>query len=168
MSLFNRVKNILKKPEPPTPEKSILTVGPGDVIEVSLITYQVTGRTRNAQRNAVLLTLQDGSTVRYLHIEERERTSFALYISIDGRLDSFNEVPTTIEMEGTTYFMEEQYSGTVTVAGKTPFQSGGEQYVWQFQSDDRKLLRIEWQDGRFMLYEGESVLPADVKVLRGT
>jgi hypothetical protein len=168
MSLFNRLKNILKKPEPPMPEKSILTVGPGDVIEVSLVTYQVTGRTRNAQRSAVLLTLQDGNTVRYLQIEDRERTAYALYAPIDGRMDSFDEVPTTIEMEGTAYYMEEQYSGTVTVAGKTPFQSGGEQYVWQFQSDDRKLLRIEWQDGRFMLYEGESVLPADVQVLRGT
>lgn len=168
MSLFNRLKNILKNPEPPMPEKSILTVGPGDVIEVSLITYQVTGRTRNTQRNAVLLTIQDGNTVRYLHIEDRERTSYALYAPIDGRMDSFHEVPTTIEMEGTAYFLEEEYSGMVTVAGKTPFQSGGDQYVWQFQSDDRKLLRIEWQDGRFMLYEGESVLPADVQVLRGT
>lgn len=168
MSLFNRVKNILKKPEPPQPEKSILSVGPGDVIEVSLVTYQITGRTRNTHRNGILLTLQDGNTVRYLHIEERERTSFTLYAPIDGRLDSFNEVPMTIEMEGNTYYMDEQYSGTVTVAGKTPFQSGGEQYVWQFQSDDRKLLRIEWQDGRFMMYEGESVLPADVQVLRGT
>lgn len=168
MSLFNRVKNILKKPELPQPEKSILTVGPGDVVEVSLVTYQITGRTRNTHRNGILLTLQDGNTVRYLHIEERERTSFTLYAPIDGRLDSFNEVPATIEMEGNTYYMDEQYSGTVTVAGKTPFQSGGEQYVWQFQSDDRKLLRIEWQDGRFMMYEGESVLPADVQVLRGT
>lgn len=168
MSLFNRVRNILKKPEPPQPEKSILTVGPGDVIEVSLVTYQITGRTRNTHRNGILLTLQDGNTVRYLHIEERERTSFALYAPVDGRLDSFNEVPTTIEMEGIAYFMDEQYSGTVTVAGKTPFQSGGEQFVWQFQSDDRKLLRIEWQDGRFMMYEGESILPADVQVLRGT
>ncbi len=30
------------------------------------------------------------------------------------------------------------------------------------------LLRIEWQDGRFMLYEGEDVLPADVRFLRGS
>jgi hypothetical protein len=30
-----------------------------------------------------------------------------------------------------------------------------------------QLLRVEWQDGRFMLYEGERILPADVHVLRG-
>lgn len=168
MSLFNRIKNILKQPEPPKPDKSILTVGPGDVVEVSLVTYQITGRTRHSHRNAILLTLQDGNTVRYLHIEERERTEYELYTPIDGRLDSFNEVPTTIEMEGVQYHLEEQYSGNVTAAGKTPFTNGAELYVWQFQSDDRKLLRIEWQDGRFMLYEGESVLPADVQVLRGS
>lgn len=168
MSLFERVKNIIKKQEPPKPEKSILTVGPGDVIDVSLVTYQIVGRTRNTHRNAVLLTLQDGNTVRYLYIEEREQISHALYSPVDGRMDSFDEVPTTIDMDGVSYFLEEQYSGPVTVAGKTPFTSGGEQYVWQFQSDNRKLLRIEWQDGRFVLYEGESVLPADVQVLRGS
>lgn len=168
MSLFNRIKNILKQPELPKLEKNILTVGPGDVIEISLITYQITGRTRNTHRNSIFLTLHDGNTIRYLNIEERERTSFAVFSPIDGRLDSFNEVPTTIEMEGTPYHLEERYSGNVTVVGKTPFSNGGEQYVWQFQSDDCKLLRIEWQDGRFMVYEGESVLPADVQVLRGS
>ncbi|HJV45812.1 MAG TPA: DUF4178 domain-containing protein, partial [Bacillota bacterium] len=79
-----------------------------------------------------------------------------------------NEVPTTIDMDGITYHLEEQYSGNVNVAGKTPFSIAGEQYVWQFQSDNRKLLRLEWQDGRMMMYEGETILPADVQVLRGT
>lgn len=168
MSLFKRVSNLFKKAEPPIQEKSILTVGPGDVVEVSLVTYQVTGKARHMMRNATLLTLQDGNEIRYLKIEERERTTFELYVPIDGRLDSFDEVPTTIEMEDTVYHLEEQFAGNVTVLGKTPFGTAGEQYVWEFQSDDRKLLRIEWQDGRFMLYEGEFVIPADVQVLRGT
>ncbi|MFM1653196.1 DUF4178 domain-containing protein [Brevibacillus sp. B_LB10_24] len=167
MSLFRRVKNLFTTPEPPQAEKSPLLLGPGDVVEVSLVTYQVTGRTRNAQRNAVLLTLQDGRDVRYLHIEERERITYALYSPIDGRLDSFDEVPTTIELEDTNYYLEEQYNGEVRVLGKTPFGLDGEQYVWQYQADDRKLLRIEWQDGRFMLYEGEAVISADVKILHG-
>lgn len=167
MSLLKRIQNLFAKQEPPIPEKSIMTTGPGDIIEVSLVTYQVVGQTRCANRNAILLTLQDGNTVRYLHIEERERTVYQLYNGIDGRLDSVDEVPTTIEMEDTVYHLEEQYNGRVTTLGKCPFAGPGEQYVWQYQSDDRKLLRVEWQDGRFMLYEGEFVLPADVQVLRG-
>ena len=167
MSLFKRIKNIFAKPEPPIVEKSILTVGPGDVVEVSLVTYQVTGQTRNSSRNSIVLTLQDGNALRYLHIEERERTEYELYTPIDGRLDSVDEVPTTIELDDNVYHLEEQYHGRVNSIGKTPFASGGDQYVWQYQSDNRKLLRIEWQDGRFMLYEGEFVIPADVQVLRG-
>lgn len=167
MSLMKRIMNIFAKPEPPIVEKSILTVGPGDVVEVSLVTYQVTGQTRNTSRNSILLTLQDGNTIRYLQIEERERTEYELYTPIDGRLDTVDEVPTTIELEDNVYHLEEQYNGRVTTVGKTPFTSAGEQYVWQYQADNRKLLRIEWQDGRFMLYEGEFVLPADVQVLRG-
>lgn len=167
MSLFKRLKNIVSKPAPPVVEKSILTIGPGDVCEVSLITYQVTGRTQNRERNAVVLTLQDGSDLRYLVIEDREKTVYALYESIDGRLDSFEEVPTSLELDETMYHMEEHYSGIITAVGKTPFMQGGEQYVWQYQADNQKLLRIEWQNGRFMLYEGEPILPADVRVLRG-
>ncbi|WP_274364771.1 DUF4178 domain-containing protein [Paenibacillus thermotolerans] len=167
MSIFKRIKNIISKPAPPVPEKSILTIGPGDVCEVSLVTYQVTGRTQNRDRNAVVLTLQDGADIRYLVVEDREKTIFALYSPIDGRLDSIDEVPTTIELDDRTYHMEEHYSGTIASVGKTPFMQGGEQYVWQYQSDNLKLLRIEWQNGRFMLYEGEHVLPADVRVLRG-
>lgn len=46
--------------------------------------------------------------------------------------------------------------------------NGGEQHVWQYQADDSRLLRVEWQNGRFMLYEGESVLSADVRVIRAS
>jgi hypothetical protein len=167
MSLLKRIKNIVSKPVPPKQEKSILTVGPGDVCEVSLVTYEVTGRTQNKERNAIMLTLQDGAAVSYLVIEEREKTVFALYTPIDGRMDSIEEVPTTLELDDRAYHMEEHYSGTISCAGKTPFTPNEEHYVWQYQSDDQKLLRVEWQNGRFMLYEGEHVLSADVRVLRG-
>ncbi|MBB6669939.1 DUF4178 domain-containing protein [Cohnella nanjingensis] len=168
MSLFQRVKNILKKPEPLKAERSVLTLGPGDVCEVSLVTYQVVGRTKPVNRNAVWLSLRDGADIRYLSIEERMQSEFALYSAIDGRLDSMDEVPAHIELDGIDYHLEEQYASRIAEAGQTPFtSSGGELYVWQFQSDGRKLLRIEWQDGRFMLYEGEQILPADVEWLRG-
>lgn len=168
MGIFERLKNIMAKPEPPKAERSVLAIGPGDVCEVSLVTYQVIGRTQNRQRNQVVLTLQDGSAIRYLTIEERERTEYALYAPIEGRLDSVEEVPTTLELDGVEYHLEEQFSGYLTAVGRTPFAQGGEQYVWQFQADNMKLLRVEWQDGRFMLYEGEDVIPADVRVLRGS
>ncbi|MUT65281.1 DUF4178 domain-containing protein [Paenibacillus sp. NEAU-GSW1] len=167
MSIFKRIKNIMSKPAPVQAEKSVLTLGPGDVCEVSLVTYQVTGRTHNRSRNAVVLTLQDGTDIRYLNIEERERTVYALYEPIDGRLDSIDEVPATLELDGRAYYLEEQFAGMIVSSGKTPFMQTGEQSVWQYQSDDMLLLRIEWQNGRFMLYAGEAVLPADVRVLRG-
>jgi hypothetical protein len=167
MSMFQRIKNLMAKPEPPKAEKSMLQLGPGDICEVSLVTYEVTGRTQNRQRNAVVLTLQDGADIRYLHIEERERLTYSIYTPIDGRLDNPEEVPTTMELDDITYHLDEQYSGYVLVNGRTPFKQGGEQHVWQYQSDASKLLRIEWQDGRFMLYDGEWTLPGDVKVIRG-
>ncbi|RUS49159.1 DUF4178 domain-containing protein [Cohnella sp. AR92] len=168
MSLFQRVKNLLKKPEPLKPERSVLTLGPGDVIEVSLVTYQITGRTRPVNRDAVWLTLRDGADIRYLSIEERERTIYGLFSVIDGRLDSVDEVPTEIELDGVQYYLDEQFYSRILDDGSTPFSSaGGDLHVWNYQSDGRKLLRIEWQNGRFMLYEGESILPADVEWLRG-
>ena len=66
----------------------MLQLAPGDICEVSLVTYEVVGRVQNRARNAVVLTLQDGSSFRYLHVEERETTRYALYTPIDGRLDA--------------------------------------------------------------------------------
>lgn len=42
--------------------------------------------------------------VRFLQIEEREKLKYEVYDQIDGRLDSFDEIPTTLELEGTLYF----------------------------------------------------------------
>ncbi|MDO7904877.1 DUF4178 domain-containing protein [Paenibacillus sp. JX-17] len=168
MSVFKRISNLFAKPEPPKKEKSMLQLSPGDICEVSLVTYQVVGKVQNRSRNAVVLTLQDGNDIAYLHIEEREVLQFALYVPIDGRLDNPEEVPTIVELDNGTFYLEEQYAGYVTVQGRAPFKQGGEQHVWQYQADDYKLLRIEWQDGRFMLYEGDKVIPGDVKVIRAT
>ncbi|MBO1625121.1 MULTISPECIES: DUF4178 domain-containing protein [Bacillus] len=168
MSLFKRIKNIMKSPEPVKPEKSLLTLAPGDMVEVSLVMYEVTGKTSLHSRNEIVLTLQDGKTIRYLKIENRESTYYKLYTPIDGRLDSVEEIPTTIEMDDIEYHMEERYNGRVVAMGKTPFAVSDEQYVWEFQSDNRKLLRIEWQDGRTMMYEGEAILSADVQIIRAT
>ncbi len=122
MSLFKRIKNIMKSPEPPKPEKSLLTLAPGDMIEVSLVMYELIGKTSMHSRKEIVLTLQDGKDIRYLKIEDRENTYYKLYTPIDGRLDSIDEIPTTIEMDDTEYHMEEQYNGRVVVMGKTHSQ----------------------------------------------
>lgn len=168
MSLIKRIGRLLAKPEPPMREKSVLELGPGDICEVSLVTYQVVGAVKNPARNAVLLSLQDGNEIKYLFIEERELLNYVLYDDINGRLDDPREVPATLVLDDKTYYLEEEYEGRVTVQGKTPFRQGGEQHVWQFQTDDGAQLRIEWQDGRFMLYEGVSVVSGDVEIIRGT
>jgi hypothetical protein len=168
MSLWKRINNLFSKPAPPPVQKSILSLSPGDICEVALVTYEVTGRVQNRSRNAVMLTLQDGASIAYLYIEERETLQYALYEPIDGRLDTPNEVPTTIELDDRSFFLEEEYDGNVSIVGKTPFTQSGEQHIWQYQSDDYHLLRIEWQHGRFMLYEGEKVIAGDVKIIRAS
>lgn len=167
MSFFKRLKGILTPAEPDTPAPGVLALAVGDICEIALVSYQITGRTQNASRKAAVFTLQDGTATRYLAIEDREKAVYILYESIDGRLDSVDEVPTILELDDREYHLEEQFSGTITATGKTPYMQGGQQHIWQYQSDDRRRVRIEWMDGRFMLYEGEAVPSGDVKVLRG-
>ncbi|WP_150271574.1 DUF4178 domain-containing protein [Paenibacillus tepidiphilus] len=168
MGIWKRIGNLFSKPEPPSAPKSMLDLSPGDICEVSLVTYEVTGRTKTSGRNASVLTLRDGSRISYLHVEQREQLQYTLYLPIDGRLDNPAEVPATLELDERTFYMEEEYEGYVAVAGQTPFMNGGQQHVWQYQSDDSHLLRLEWQNGRFMLYEGERIIPADVRVIRAS
>ncbi|MDD9148566.1 DUF4178 domain-containing protein [Sporolactobacillus sp. CQH2019] len=166
MSIFQRIVNLVKKPEPPIEEKTAYTLSLNDVVDISLTSYTVAGKTLFPQRQEVFFTIKDGSTIRYLRVAKREKLELSLYEAIDGRLENIDEIPTTIEMDGTIYHMEDQAIGPAHSSGNTPFPSSDERYLWDFQSDNWKLLRIEWQAGRIMLYEGEEVLPADVKVIQ--
>lgn len=166
MSIFQRIVNLVKKPEPPIEEKTAYTLSLNDAVDISLTSYTVAGKTLFPQRQEVFFTIKDGSTIRYLRVAKREKLELSLYEAIDGRLENIDEIPTTIEMDGTIYHMEDQAIGPAHSSGNTPFPSSDERYLWDFQSDNWKLLRIEWQAGRIMLYEGEEVLPADVKVIQ--
>lgn len=174
MSLWKRIKNIMAKSKTPEPNKTSLFQNQSveqtatDICEISLVSYEVIGRTDWGRRNLAWLTLRDGSQIKYLFIEQREQTYYSLYHAINGRLDNVEEVPTEIELDGKWYYMENQYDGRVACTGQTPFAVSGERSVWQYQADDCKLLRIEWQDGQFQFYEGDSLITADVRMLRGT
>ena len=63
------------------------------MIEVSLVMYELIGKTSMHSRKEIVLTLQDGKDIRYLKIEDRENTYYKLYTPIDGRLDSIDEIP---------------------------------------------------------------------------
>lgn len=166
MSIFQRIVNLVKKPEPPIEEKTAYTLSINDVVDISLTSYTVAGKMFFPQRQEVFFTIRDGSTIRYLRVVRREKLELSLYEAIDGRLENIDEIPTTIEMDGTIYHLEDQAISPAHSSGNTPFPSSDERYLWDFQSDNWKLLRIEWQAGRIMLYEGEEVLPADVKVIQ--
>ncbi|MDD9148759.1 MULTISPECIES: DUF4178 domain-containing protein [unclassified Sporolactobacillus] len=166
MSVFRRIINLVKKTEPAIVEKTPYTLSVGDIVDISFSSYTVAGRTFFPQRQEVFLTLKDGSTVKYMQVAKRETLDLALFEAIDGRLEDISEVPTTIEMDGTLYHMGDQAVGAAHASGDTSFPSSDERYLWDFESDDRKLLRIEWQAGRIMLYEGETVLPMEVKIIQ--
>lgn len=166
MALFHRIINLVKKPEPPIEEKTPYTLSIGDIVDISLSSYTVAGKMFFPQRRETFFTLKDGSSIKYLRVTKREKLDLALYKAIDGRLEDINEIPTTIEMEETLYHMEDQAVGTAHSSGDTPFSSSDERYLWDFQSDNWKLLRIEWQSGQMMLYEGDDVLPMDVRIIQ--
>lgn len=166
MSIFHRIINLVKKSEPPIEEKTPFTLSIGDIVDLSLSSYTVAGRMFFPQRQEAFFTIKDGSTIKYLKVTKREKLELSLYEAIDGRLEDVNEIPTTIEMDGILYHMEDQMISHAHSSGDTPFPSSDKRYLWDFQSDNWKLLRIEWQAGQLMLYEGEDVLPMDIKIIQ--
>jgi hypothetical protein len=165
MSLFQRIVNLVKKPEPPIAEKTPYTLAVGDIIEISLNSYTVSGRTLFPQRREAFFTLKDGREIRYFRVEKRETSELTLFTAIDGRLENSAEIPATIDMDGNVYHLESQAVEAAQSSGDTPFPSSEARYLWDFQSDDHQLLRIEWQAGQMMLYEGAHVLPLDVGII---
>ena len=127
--MWKRISNLFSKPEPPR-EASL---APGDICEVSLVTYEVTGRVHN---RSVGRLEQDG-TIAYLHIEERETVQYALYTPIDGRLDSPDEVPSIIDLDDHVFHLEEEYGDMFRLPVEPLLRKAGAD-VWQYQSDDYK------------------------------
>lgn len=166
MQLFRRMIHLVKKPEPPIEEKTPYNLAIGDIVEISLGSYTVAGKSIFPERQEVFFTLKDGRTIKYFRVTKREKLDLVLYEAIDGRLEEISEIPATIEMDGTLYHMEDQCIVSGHVSGDTPFPASDEHYLWDFESDNWKLLRIEWQDGQMMLYEGEDILPMDVKIIQ--
>lgn len=165
MSIFQRIINLVKKPEPPIVEKTPYTLAPGDIVDISLNSYTVSGRTFFPQRREIFYTLKDGTTIRYFRVMKRETLEFSLYQAIDGRLENIEEIPSMIELDGTQYHLEDQVVGPARSSGDTTFPSSDERYLWDFQSDAHQLLRIEWQMGQMMFYEGAPVLAMDVSII---
>ena len=52
------------------------------MIEVSLVMYELIGKTSMHSRKEIVLTLQDGKDIRYLKIEDRENTYYKLYTQL--------------------------------------------------------------------------------------
>ncbi len=75
----------MKSPEPPKPEKSLLTLAPGDMIEVSLVMYELIGKTSMHSRKEIVLTLQDGkrySLFKKLKTEKIRITNYILQLMV--------------------------------------------------------------------------------------
>ena len=156
--MWKRISNLFSKPEPPKVEKSMLQLAPGDICEVSLVTYEVTGRVHNRGRNAVVLTLQDGEH-HCLSSYRRTRNGSVCVIHSDRWAAGFSGRGSIHHRFGRSCISSGRgIRGHVSITGRTALRKAGSS-VWQYQSDDYKLLRIEWQNGRFMLYEGEKVIP---------
>ncbi|MBX6394695.1 MAG: DUF4178 domain-containing protein, partial [Alicyclobacillaceae bacterium] len=112
--------------------------------------------------------LRDGQTYRHLVVERGEGWVFRLYETLDGRLDRIDEVPETIELDGVSYHLESQQESPAWVEGPMHLVHGDTVYIWNHQSDDRRLFRIEWQNGKWWFGLGRFVEEFDARMIAGT
>ncbi|HHY66728.1 DUF4178 domain-containing protein [Kyrpidia sp.] len=170
MSLWKRVTDLIRArdPHPPVVQKTWFTLRPGDVVQVELTEYIVEAAAAFNAIQSMHYVLRDGRTYRHLVIDRGEGLVFRLYETLDGRLDDIGEIPETVHLDGVDYHLESQQESPAWVDGPMHLVHGDTVYIWNHQSDDRGLFRVEWQNGKYWFGLGRFTEEFDARIIAGT
>ncbi|MDI3328548.1 MAG: DUF4178 domain-containing protein [Alicyclobacillaceae bacterium] len=170
MSVWRRMTDLWRSREtrPLAPEKKLTTLRTGDIVQIELAEYVVEAFAAFNAVRSVHYLLKDGNTRRHLVVEQGEGLVLRLFETLDGRLDRIDEIPETVEVDGVLYHLESQQQSPAWVEGPMHLVHGEPVYIWNHQSDDRRLFRVEWQNGKTWFGLGRFVEEYDARIVAGT
>ncbi|MCU6794787.1 MULTISPECIES: DUF4178 domain-containing protein [Paenibacillus] len=175
MSIWKRVGSILKsqKEQPPVQASNPMedTVV-GDIVNVDLEEYIVSGKQiyfdRGFPPHRIAYYLQNGNTISCLLVEKGRTYECFICEFVEGALDSPNDVPTSLEVNGgITYTLESQRSDMVRIEGNTDFRGSEDVMLWRYFGPDGQYFFLQWQDGKFVAMEGTKTPAGQIKFMKG-
>ncbi|OXM84132.1 DUF4178 domain-containing protein [Paenibacillus rigui] len=176
MSIWKRVGSIIKsnKEQPPAKVTNPMEdTQVGDIINMDLEEYVVSGKLvyfdRGFPPHRFVYYLQNGSSVSCLLIEKGRTYECFNCIFVEGSLDSPNDVPTELDVNGeVTYNLEHQRSDMVRADGNTDFRANDEVMMWRYFGSEGRYFFLQWQDGKFVAMEGTKTPAGQIKFMKGS
>lgn len=176
MSIFKRIGSIIKsnkeQPSPPSRNPFEDTV-PGDIINVDLEEYLVTGKVvyfdRGFAPHRFAYYLQNGKNISCLLVEKGRTNECFLCEFMEGALDDPNDVPSRLEVDGQlTYQLENHRTDLTRTEGNTDFRSGDEVLIWRYFASDDQYFFLQWQDGKFIALQGNRTPASQVTFMKAS
>jgi hypothetical protein len=143
---------------------------PGDIVEVDLEQYVVSGKViyfdRGYEPHRFAYYIQSGTEIRCLIVEKGRINEIFLCSFLEGSLDDPNNVPTQLDVDGeVSYNLEHHRSDVSRTEGNTDFRSGDDVLFWRYLGQDNRYFFLQWQVGNFVAMEGAKIPTADVKFM---
>ena len=176
MSIFNRIKSIMRSNQSPSPVKSVIPFEDSqinDIVNVDLQEYIVSGKViyfdRGFAPHRYAYYLQNGKTLDLLIVEKSRTYDCYLCSFLEGALDDPNDVPTRLEIDGDIVYDLEHYRSDVSrTEGNTDFRSGDDVMFWKYIGENQQYFFLQWQDGKFVACSGTKIPTADVTFLKSS
>lgn len=174
MSIFKRIGSILRsnKPQPAAPLRNPFEDSDvGDIVNVDLQQYVITGKAEYFDRgyapHRYAYYLQNGRNISCLLVEKGRSYECFLCEFLEGSLDSPDDVPSKLDIDGETSFTLEHHRTDVTRSlGNTDFRSGDDILFWRYFGAGEEYFFLQWQDGKFIAMRGERTPASQVKFMK--
>lgn len=176
MSIFKRIGSIIRssKQQPAEPIRNPFEDSSvGDIVNVDLQQYVITGKAvyfdRGYAPHRYAYYLQNGRNISCLLVEKGRSYECFLCEFLEGSLESPQDVPTKLELDGEASFTLDHHRTDVTrTEGNTDFRSGDDVLFWRYFGVGEDYFFLQWQDGKFIAMRGERTPSSQVKFMKTT
>lgn len=175
MSIFKRIGAIIKsnkeQPAPPKAANPFEETKVGDIVEVDLEEYIVSGKLiyfdRGFPPHRFAYYLKNGKHISCLLVEKGRTYETFICRFVEGSLDDPNDVPSQLDLgDGVTYELEHHRSDMVRTEGQTDFRPNDQVLIWRYFGQGEQYFFLQWQDGKYVAMEGERTPSGQIKFLR--
>ncbi|WP_328597338.1 DUF4178 domain-containing protein [Heliobacterium mobile] len=171
LSLFGRLRQMFEAEvhtdEPVSKERTLFDLNVGQVVSLDLEDWIIEGKViYHAQPGWVLYGLKSGRQRQGLLIDRSVPDKAVVLTPFAGRIGDMTDVKTEYVLDGKHFFLDYHGEGLVDTFGETTV-GRGQLMFWQFETDQREIYRIEWQQGRFFHYDGRWIDAFELSIVAG-
>jgi CO dehydrogenase/acetyl-CoA synthase beta subunit len=170
MGLFDFLKGKKKDDDQQKPiARNVLNLQVNDIVTYDLEDYIVVGKIVYSDSGYEWSAYQIKGDTRsvWLSAEMDDQLEVGIYERVQTKIST--KIPDELQVEGITYYLEEQGFATIKEAvGQAGAAVGQRVEYWEFESDNEDYLSIEKWGGDMEVSKGYSITEKELKIIAGS